>query len=86
VIPNTPDWGSEGEAEWGILNTAKNGLHYRGKIETIKGNYAAFYENVFDVLRKGEKSLTAASDVIYVIQIIEAAFQSSSEKQVVRLT
>jgi predicted dehydrogenase len=49
--PSTPGWGREPEDRWGILNTEINGMHIRGKLETVAGNYAAYYDNIYDVLR-----------------------------------
>ena len=85
AVPGGANWGAEKEADWGLLNTDINGLHFKGKVETIKGDYAAFYNHIFNVLRKGEQPLTAASEVITTIRIIEAAFESSETRQVVRI-
>lgn len=85
TVPTGTNWGCEKEQDWGILNTELNGLHYRGKIETLKGNYAAFYNNIYDTLRNDAHPQTAASEVIKSIRIIEAAFESSERKQVVKV-
>jgi predicted dehydrogenase len=83
--PNTPDWGAEKESDWGILNTEKDGLHFRGKIETIHGNYAAFYDDIAQALRTGTPPATAAAGVLPVIRILNAAFRSAQNKQAAAL-
>ncbi|NDV54747.1 oxidoreductase [Parabacteroides sp. 52] len=85
VSPSGPEWGKEKESEWGILNTDISGLHYRGKVETIPGNYAAFYDDIYKALSTGVKPLTDASHVLSVIRIIEAAFKSKESKQIMYL-
>lgn len=83
--PISPDWGKEHKSEWGTLNTDISGLHFRGKIETLPGNYKAFYDDIYSSLSEGRKPLTNAENVLPVIRIIEAAFQSSRTQQSVSL-
>ncbi len=49
--PALPGWGTEQEKYWGVLNTEIQGVHIRGKVETVAGNYAAYYDNIYDVIR-----------------------------------
>jgi predicted dehydrogenase len=81
ISPSLADWGKEPESQWGILHTSA----YRGKVETERGNYLAFYDEIYQTMRFGKPSSTAASEVIKVIRIIEAAFESSQNKKVVFL-
>ncbi|MDD2437349.1 MAG: Gfo/Idh/MocA family oxidoreductase [Massilibacteroides sp.] len=81
LCPASPDWGKDEERTYGTLNTELNGLHFRGKIETISGNYQAFYEEVYLSLHTGKKPTTDASSVLPVIRILEAAFESKEKKQ-----
>ena len=76
ILPDGPGWGTEPESFWGLLNTERNGLHYRGKIETIPGNYRFFYDNVFDALRNGASPAVNAKDAANVIEILEACNES----------
>lgn len=85
LSPTTPRWGMDEEATYGLLSTDLNGLHFRGKIETIPGNYMGFYEDIYQSFKKGCKPQTEASAVLPVIRIIEAAFESSEKKQAVVL-
>lgn len=83
ISPAMPDWGREEEAFWGMLNTSINDIHFRGKIETVNGHYGGFYDEIYDALRKGKAPSTAASNVIGVIRMLEAAFESVQTKKVV---
>ena len=77
ALPQSPGWGCEPESQWGILNTSANGVHFRGKVETLPGNYAAFYDDIYQSLRNGTPPQTDASGVLPVIRIIEEAFRST---------
>lgn len=81
--PTSPNWGVDAGTTFGTLNTELNGLHIRGKVETIPGNYMAFYEDVYQALSSGNQPQTNALSILPVIRIIEAAFESSKKKQVV---
>ncbi|WP_085537785.1 oxidoreductase [Massilibacteroides vaginae] len=83
--PTSPNWGADEESTFGILNTELNDLHFRGKIETISGNYMAFYEDVYQSLKSGKMPQADASVVLPVIRIIEAAFESNEKKRAVTL-
>ena len=81
VSPLISDWGKEAHSQWGILHTN----HFRKKIETERGNYSGFYDEIFEMLRHGKTPSTSASHVIKVTQILEAAFESANAKKVVML-
>ena len=86
LTPATPGWGAEKEQDWGVLNTEiEGGLHFRGKVETLRGNYSAFYDDIYDALRNSGPAATEASGVLPVIRLIEAAFRSAGERKVIRL-
>ncbi|MDR1153080.1 MAG: oxidoreductase [Bacteroidales bacterium] len=83
--PSMPDWGKEPEDRWGILNTEINGVHIRGKVETVAGNYAAFYDNIYDVLRNRAEPEVSPGQALNVILLIEAAMESSRNGQSVEI-
>ena len=83
--PSFPQWGKEEESFWGIINTNINSSHFRGKIETVNGNYGSFYDEIYDAIRNKKPPSTAASNIISVIKILEAAFESANNKKVVFL-
>ncbi len=79
--PSRSGWGKEPEEFWGIINTDFNGMHVRGKVETIAGNYAAYYDNIYDVIRNGAELEVLPDQALNVIHLIEAAMESSRSGQ-----
>lgn len=84
--PGTAGWGTEPPESWGILNTTINGTHFRGRIETLPGNYLAFYDNLYNAIRKGEELIVTPEKAARVIRIIELAYQSNREQKVIPFT
>ena len=68
--PRDPGWGREPQENWGTLIADRGEL----TIETLPGNYGAFYENVRDAIR-GRATLAVdprqARDVIEIIERIK---------------
>ncbi|MDR2809168.1 MAG: Gfo/Idh/MocA family oxidoreductase [Tannerellaceae bacterium] len=83
AVPGTPNWGVEQDSLWGVLNTEVCGIHIRGKVETVQGNYAAFYDDIYRSLCDGTPPQTDAAKVLPVIRIIEAAFRSVREQKAI---
>ncbi|MDP4274505.1 MAG: oxidoreductase [Bacteroidota bacterium] len=86
IIPVQPEWGQEKEEYWGLLNTQLNGLHYRGKVETIAGDYKKYYQNIYQVIRNNEVLEVKPEESLAVIKIIRAAFESSEKQTTVRIS
>jgi len=84
-LPAFEGWGEEDPEDWGFLNTSNGGLHFEGNIETIPGNYPAFYENIHDCIRNNAKPKVSAKEAATVIKIIEAARRSNKEKREVEV-
>jgi scyllo-inositol 2-dehydrogenase (NADP+) len=85
LMPGTPDWGAEGPHEWGLLHTEKDGQVLKQFLPSPNGNYMEYYQGIHDALTKGAANPVPAEDGLKVIQIIEAAFESSRTGQVVNL-
>lgn len=83
MLPTDPDWGREDESIWGLLHTEKNGDIYRDAYPSLKGNYAGFYNNIYQHIRNNEPLQTDARGVVDVIRLIEAAWESSKNRRVV---
>ncbi|MEM7372346.1 MAG: Gfo/Idh/MocA family oxidoreductase [Bacteroidota bacterium] len=75
--PDAPGWGEEKSESWGLLNTNIGKLHVRGKIESIAGNYRAYYDNIRDAILLGHPLHVSGIDGMNVMKVIEAAQQSS---------
>ncbi len=83
--PLNVDWGKESTEMWGTLNADKRGLHYVGRLQTIPGNYMAFYDNIFDAIVNGKELAVKPEEAINVISVIEAALESHKHKKVISL-
>lgn len=83
--PVGADWGKEDEQIWGLLHTQKEDIEQITRYPSLSGNYAGFYQNIYEHIRKQQPLLSDAAGVIPVIRLIEAAYQSSREQQVIRL-
>ncbi|UOO82610.1 Gfo/Idh/MocA family oxidoreductase [Uruburuella testudinis] len=70
-------WNREPESEWGILNTEVNGMHVRSRVESVPGDYGAFYRNLYDVLT-GKADLAVTPDqAAQVLDLLEKVYQSA---------
>ncbi len=76
-LPDEPGWGKEPSGDWGKLNTSVNGLHYEGKVETIPGNYALFYTNLYHTIREGEPLMVKPEEALMTIKVLEACLESN---------
>jgi len=84
-VPMGKEWGMEDEQFWGTVNTEITGKTVINKIETIPGNYHAFYDNAYYAIREGKELAVKPREALDVIRIIEAAKQSNEERGVVSL-
>lgn len=84
-LPDEPNWGKEPQGDWGKLNTTLGGLHVEGQVETIPGNYAHFYTNLYEAIRNGSQLMVQPEEALLTIQILEACLESNRERKTVRL-
>lgn len=82
-LPNEPKWGEDPQSDWGLLNTSVNGLHFHGKIETIPGNYADFYTNLYGAIREGKELIVKPEEALTTIRVLEACLESNRLKKTV---
>ncbi|MBK8897410.1 MAG: oxidoreductase [Candidatus Competibacteraceae bacterium] len=83
LAPQGADWGAEPEAHWGRLNTQIGGLHFQGKIETLNGNYARYYENIYQAITGQAALIVLPEQAKNTIRVIELARQSHAERRTV---
>lgn len=83
-IPGGAGWGAHDKESWGKLNSTINGLHVEGKIETIPGNYMAFYQNLYEVIREGKPLDVKPEQARDVIILIEAAYESNRQRRAIK--
>lgn len=84
IVPGSEGWGTETEAWWGKLNIDMGGIPVEGKMETVPGNYQAYYDNMFDAVRKGKALVVKPEQAMMVIQLIEAAVKSSQTRRSIK--
>lgn len=82
-LPGSAGWGSEPEAAWGALDTGLDGLHFLGKVETLPGDYPAFYANVQAAIAHGAALAVLPEQARDVIRLLETAVQSYHEQRTI---
>lgn len=85
LLPDTVHWGEEDKTLWGMLHSEKGDRTIREVYPSLPGNYAAFYENIYQHIYKGELLQSDARGVVDVIRLIEAAKESSRTRSIVSL-
>jgi scyllo-inositol 2-dehydrogenase (NADP+) len=85
AFPEGAEWGKENRSQWGKLNSTISNFHFEGCIESEPGNYNAFYENLYEVIRNNRNLAVPANEALQVIRVIEAAERSYRGKCVVNL-
>ncbi|SKB55341.1 Gfo/Idh/MocA family oxidoreductase [Dyadobacter psychrophilus] len=78
ILPTEKPWGVEPENRWGKLYSED----FTGIIESEAGDYAPFYQNVYDAIVNGAGLAVKPAEIIRTTRVIDLAFQSSREKQV----
>ncbi len=78
--PNSRDWGREAEGYFGKLETVKG----TKTVETIPGNYAAFYKNIYQAIRRGEPLAVTPEDAINVIRLISLCYESARQRKAMK--
>ena len=83
--PNLTTWGTEKDSQEGILHTEIDGRIIKEIVPTLQGNYYEFFEGVYQAVINDKLEPVTAQDGVNVMQIIEAAFQSSEQKRAINL-
>lgn len=85
-LPGGSGWGREPRKYWGILHTEFNGKKFRGKYETLPGNYAGFYDNVFETLSEGMEQAVKKAEALMCLRIVESAIESNEKQSVIKIS
>lgn len=83
--PGSKGYGIEPASQRGILNIESFGKKFRGRYETLPGNYMAFFDNVYSVIVNNAAVIVKPEDALMNIRIIEAARKSDKEMRIVQL-
>lgn len=79
ATPGAMGWGQDPSEWWGRIDTQLKGLHVTGTVETLPGNYSAYYDNIYAAVRNSEPLAVTAEEAVSVIAMIELATRSSNE-------
>lgn len=80
-LPSYREMGVENKEIHGILHTEISGIATRGQVESLRGNYTLFYEQLAGALRFGKPLPVNPVEALKVIQIIEVATESHRSGQ-----
>jgi predicted dehydrogenase len=75
----SPTLGVDPEADWGLLHTEVNGLLFKGKVETLTGDYAGYYRNVAAAIHGEEPLAVKPEQVLKLMKVLELARQSNRQ-------
>ena len=76
-VPKDPMWGEETRDNWGTLQTQQGAE----LVETKRGNYRLFYENVRDAILGKSKPAVTQDQMLEVMRGVELARRSSEERR-----
>ncbi|WP_416828489.1 oxidoreductase [Ectobacillus polymachus] len=83
--PTKKDFGNDDPEMYGRLITEEDGTETLQQIETVPGNYAAYYRGIFEHIRFGKPNPVTPEEGLQTIRIIHAAMQSSKERRAIQL-
>jgi scyllo-inositol 2-dehydrogenase (NADP+) len=86
ALPIGDDWGREPEEIYGLLHTEVNGKLVRERYPSHKGDYAAYYKNLYDSLANDKPVRERMAHGYNTIRLIELAFESHQNKCTVHCT
>jgi predicted dehydrogenase len=86
ALPVGDDWGKEPEDIYGILHTELDGKIVREKYPSLKGDYAAYYKNVYESIVHGKPVRERIEHGYNTIRIIELANESYQKQCTIACT
>jgi len=85
ILPGNPMLGKDVEENFGLLHTLIDNEVVRKKLETVNGNYMAYFENVYQAIIGKEELKVKPEDGKLIIEVIEKVIQSNLEKRLITL-
>lgn len=79
-VPHGKDWGKEPEHQFGEI-TFNDHQTDKKIVKSEAGDYMAFYQNVFDVIKNNKSKAIEPDEAGDVIRIIELAFESAEKNK-----
>jgi predicted dehydrogenase len=83
MMPDNPQLVKDIEENYGLLHAEIDQQVVRKKVETIHGNYMAYFENVYQALQNKAELIVKPTDAKMTIEVIERAIESHKQKRVV---
>jgi scyllo-inositol 2-dehydrogenase (NADP+) len=81
--PIGDDWGVEPVSEQGLLHAEIDGKVIRERVPTEKGSYMDYFNGMYEAIRNNAPLPVTAEQGVRIIRVIEKAYQSRAEKQIV---
>jgi scyllo-inositol 2-dehydrogenase (NADP+) len=85
-IPSDESWGTEDEQFWGKLNVVENGTSREERVRPERGDYRAYYRNIYEVIRNGQELSVTPQQARDVIRLIEACMESNITKSSIKIS
>jgi scyllo-inositol 2-dehydrogenase (NADP+) len=80
-----PGWGQEPSDRWGELHAVSGGLRVTGRVETLPGRYAAYYENVAAAIVGTRRLEVFPEQARWAVRLVELGMQSDREKRTIEV-
>ena len=85
ILPVGDQWGEEPESAWGLLNGRNEAGDFRLRKKTLPGDYGAFYNNLYDVIRYGKTPAVRPEEARDVIRILELCLESHMHRRTIEV-
>jgi predicted dehydrogenase len=80
ALPVGDDWGKESEDIYGMLHTEIDGKVIRERYPSLKGDYAAYYQNLYETIVQNKPVRERIEHGYNTIRLIELAFESHQKQ------
>lgn len=85
AIPYTENWGQEPTTAMGYLHTVINGQTIKAYVPSLRGNYGAFYDGLYNTIINNAPCLVSGLDGLNVMKLIEAAKESHVSGKIIQI-
>ena len=86
ALPVGDDWGKESEDIYGMLHTEIDGKVIRERYPSLKGDYAAYYQNLYETIVQNKPVRERIEHGYNTIRLIELAFESHQQQCTIACT
>jgi scyllo-inositol 2-dehydrogenase (NADP+) len=86
ALPVGDDWGQENKDIYGLLHTETEGNIIRERYPSDKGDYAAYYKNLYETIANNKPARERIEHGYNTIRLIELAFESHQKQSTIACT